>query len=136
MQQKFRIEGVDELKAELKAINFEDGLKDANYAAGMLVVDQADSRARALGRMQAKAAGSLRAGRANAKATVTIGGVSTPFALGAEFGSNQFRQFAPWRGSGSRAGYFLWPAVRASGERIVSLYEDAVVKLTARAFPD
>lgn len=140
MNVKHRIEGVDAFRDDLKRLakDLDDGdvMRDAHYAIGQLVVDSAASRANALGRMEAKAAKSLRAGRAKNSASVTIGGASAPFALGAEFGSNRFSQFRPWRGSGKGAGYWLWPAVRAEDRAIERVYEQAIDKATARAFPD
>lgn len=37
-----------------------------------------------------------------------------------------WNQFKPWRGSGSNAGYFLWPAIRSSADEIQKLMLDAV----------
>lgn len=46
---------------------------------------------------------------------------------GAEFGSGRYAQFQPWRGSGTGAGYFLWPAVRDDHEYIGDEYGDALM---------
>lgn len=48
---------------------------------------------------------------------------------GAEFGGGRrssTRQFRPWRGSGSDAGYMLYPAVRRNAERTGELYSAAL----------
>lgn len=48
---------------------------------------------------------------------------------GAEYGGGRrptTRQFAPWRGSGQGAGYFLWPAVRANRRQIHDRYSAAL----------
>lgn len=42
--------------------------------------------------------------------TVAYGG--KPGAMGAEFGSYNFKQFPIWRGNRENAGYFFWPAIR------------------------
>jgi hypothetical protein len=42
--------------------------------------------------------------------TVSYGG--QPGAMGAEFGSYQYKQFKEWRGNKNDAGYFFWPAIR------------------------
>lgn len=140
MNVKHRIEGLDSFRGDLKQLakDLDDGdvMRDAHYAIGELIVTSAQHRAGSLGAMQAKAARSARAGRAKNAASVTIGGASSPFALGAEFGSNRFRQFDPWRGSGKGAGYWLWPAVRSEDRAIERVYEQAVDKAAARAFPD
>lgn len=47
-----------------------------------------------------------------------------------------WNQFQPWRGNGANAGYALYPAIRANGERIVDTYGDAIEKITKKAFPD
>lgn len=46
---------------------------------------------------------------------------------GAEFGSDRFRQFSPWRGSDTGAGYFLWPTVRAESDATIEEYGDALI---------
>jgi hypothetical protein len=46
---------------------------------------------------------------------------------GAEFGSDRFRQFRPWRGNGSLAGYFLWPAIRDDAADILDRYGEALM---------
>jgi hypothetical protein len=48
---------------------------------------------------------------------------------GAEFGGRRrstTQQFLPWRGSGSGAGYFLWPTVRAMEDQIQDRYSEAL----------
>ena len=50
---------------------------------------------------------------------------------GAEFGGKRrttTQQFPSWRGSGSGAGYFLYPTARASGKRYYDMWADAVDK--------
>ena len=58
-----RVEGLDELRRELRRLDdkgLSDRLKDANHKVAEIVVRRAQQRAAALGRMQAKAAGTLR----------------------------------------------------------------------------
>lgn len=133
---KIRVSGLDELRRELRRLDMTADLKDVNNRVAQHVADAAERRARSLGRMEAKAAESLRANRAQSKAAVTIGGARHEFALGAEFGSNRYKQFRPWRGSGQAAGYFLWPSIRAERERVIDMYGDEIERLTAKAFPD
>lgn len=48
---------------------------------------------------------------------------------GAEFGGRRrstTQQFLPWRGSGSGAGYFLWPTVRGMEDQIQDRYSEAL----------
>lgn len=46
-----------------------------------------------------------------------------------------WNQHAPWRGNGEQAGYFLWPTIRESADEIREQYEDALLKMTGKAFP-
>lgn len=147
-----RVEGLDELRRELRRLDdagLSDRLKDANYRAGEIVVRRARQRAAALGRMQQKAADTLRPARQAARAVVTLGRASVPFALGAEFGAGRgirtpgrnrgrvgLNQFLAWRGNSTGAGYFLWPAVRDSNDEIMATYGDEIERITSDAFPD
>lgn len=48
---------------------------------------------------------------------------------GAEFGGRRratTQQFLPWRGSGTGAGYFLWPTVRGMEDQIQDRYSEAL----------
>jgi len=144
------VEGLDEFRRELRKLDEKgliDELKDANYDVAKLVVGRAQQNASS--RMERSAAASMRPSRQAARAQVTGGGADVPFFGGAEFGAmrNQRRQtprgtvtgwnqFQPWRGSGSGAGYFLYPAIRESTDDIVEMYGEAIEKITARAFPD
>jgi hypothetical protein len=95
------------------------------------------SRTRATSPLTRKAARSLRA-RGGDQPTVALGGSSAPYALGAEFGGGAYyaghpterggytSQFAPWRGSGKSAGYFLYPTVRAERGWIGEAYAQAL----------
>jgi hypothetical protein len=88
--------------------------------------------------------------RQAARAQVTGGGANAPYFGGAEFGSQRgqrrtgpsgrrflgHNQFDPWRGNGSSAGYFLYPAIRDNTERIIELYGDEMDRITKKAFPD
>lgn len=49
---------------------------------------------------------------------------------GAEFGGGRrptTRQFSPWRGNSTGAGYFLWPTVRDESAEIMDRYGDALM---------
>ena len=147
-----RVEGLDELRRELRRLDdkgLSDRLKDANHKVATIVVRRAQQRAAALGRMQRRAAETLRPARQAARAVVTLGRASVPFALGAEFGAGQnirtagrnrgrlgLNQFSPWRGNGRNAGYFLWPGIRDAGPEIVETYGDELERITRPAFPD
>jgi len=77
-----------------------------------MLSDETIRRARAwaarIGRQQSRAADTLRPQPRGAGAVLPA---SPAWNVGAEFGSNRYRQFPRWRGSGSGAGYFLFPAL-------------------------
>jgi hypothetical protein len=134
-----KVNGLTEFRKELRKLDdkgFTDQLKDANYAIAELVVTGAKGKAGALGKMQARAAETLKPSRQAARAQVTAGGARAPFFFGAEFGSGKYHQFQPWRGGGPGAGYFLYPTIRAETVPILGIYSEAVKKITATAFPD
>ncbi len=147
------IEGLRQFARELKAISpdLDAELKALNFQVASKVKDDAVARAAGQGPMVRRAAQSLRAAKQAARAAVFLGNNSTPFAFGAEFGSAQNRprslpnegttrlgwnQFRPWSGSGSTAGYFLYPAIRQDMPEIVDMYGDAVEKIAKQAFPE
>lgn len=95
------------------------------------------------------AASTLRAGRQAARATVTLGSKQVPFALGHEFGaypdkvrerkSTPLRRGGPYVGfrqfpSPSKAGYFMYPALRQTKDNIAEVYLKAIEQITNRAF--
>lgn len=147
-----RVEGLDELRREIRKLDdgksLTDELKAANKRVGDIVVRRAQQRASALGRMQGAAGATLRSASQAARAVVTLGRAGVPFAMGAEFGAGRdqervtrrgsvlgWNQFRPWRGSGPGAGYFLWPAVRDSNEDIEQIYGDEIERISSKAFP-
>ena len=83
-----------------------------------------------------KHVGSIRALASQRRAQVAIGGPKAPGALGQEFGSNSLPQFKAWRGSDSKAGYFLWPAIRSGIGQARQEYEAELDKLLRKAFPN
>ena len=123
-----KVTGLAELNKALKALGPEvqKELKDANFEVGSMVVDDARSIAHGLGGVAAKVAPSIKATKTQAGAAVSFGGAAYPFAGGAEFGSHRYKQFKPWRGSGSDAGYFVYPAIRQDADEIESTYVERI----------
>ncbi len=150
-----RVQGLDDFRRQLRRLESDAGaegialLKEANFKVASLVVSKAQSRAAGVGRMQASAASTLRAGKAQARATVT-GGARKPFFFGAEFGSYSgfprnrgrrtylgFNQFMPWKKPGNgNTGYFLYPTMRAESRNIIEVYADELDRVAKQAFPD
>jgi hypothetical protein len=127
---------VDRLEAQLE-------LKDEFNKVAVEVVNK--GRSRASGRMEQAAARTLRTASTATYGAVGFGG-GFGGAFGAEFGGyrNQRRvvnhfgyytgwnQFKPWKGSGSDAGYFLWPTIRqVTADRVDDLAE-AVAKIVEK----
>lgn len=155
-EQTINVRGLDQFRRELRKIQQQGGangialLKEANYRVASMVVARAQAKASSLGRMQARAGATLRAGRQQARAVVTGGSASVPFFFGAEFGSYSgylrtrgsrsylgFNQFEPWRRPGNgNAGYFLFPTMRAESRNIIEMYGDELDKIAKQAFPD
>lgn len=151
-----RVQGLDQFRRELRRLETEGGadgialLKEANFKVASMVIGKAQARASSVGRMQAKAAQSLRPGRAQARATISGGGPRMPFFFGAEFGAYSgfprqrggrsfvgFNQFLPWKKPGSgNTGYFLFPTMKAESKNIIEMYGDELDGVVKKAFPD
>lgn len=112
-----RVVGMRELQAALRRVDtaLPRQLRLAGNAAVAGIVTGAQARARSQGGVAAKTAPSIRAASEQRAAAVKIGGARYPFALGAEFGAQRFRQFEPWRGNQwvmtPGVGYFLHPEI-------------------------
>lgn len=121
------IEGLSDLRRALSRVDADFGrrLKETNIRAATVVVNEAKANAAALGGVANKAAGSLRATRTAGYAAVRLGGARHPYALGGEFGGgarSTTRQFKPFR----KGGYFLYPAIRSTRDRVIGLYDHAL----------
>jgi len=154
-EETVRVKGLDDFRRELRRLDSEAGpdglslLKEANHKVASMVISKAQARASGVGPMQAKAASTLKAGRAQARATIT-GGFRVPFFFGAEFGSYSngprtrgsrtylgFNQFKPFKKAGSgNAGYFLYPTMRAETRNIIEMYDKELDVIAKKAFPD
>lgn len=138
----FHIEGLREFQAALANLTtaLPNSLRDFNVEAANKIVDTAKEKAKRP--QQAKAAKSLRASRSSKTVAVLLGDNGRyAFALGAEFGARQYRQFPPWRGNqwnswGGGPGYFLHPAIREVGEDVLDEYWESIRGLASTAFPD
>lgn len=129
-----KVDGLRELNNALRAVGKEaqGELRDAGKKIAEAVADDARSNAYSLGGVAAKVAPSIRASAGVRSAGVGFGGAAFPFAGGAEFGSLRYKQFKPWRGNTSDAGYFVYPSIRSNSERIAEDYAGAVDDLMRR----
>lgn len=123
-----QVSGLNELNRALKQLGpeLQKELKETNLEVAQIVADDARGIAVSLGGVAAKTAPSIQAKGYTTSAGVGFGGSGYPFAMGAEFGSYRFKQFKPWRGNGSDAGYFVYPAIRQDADRITSEYTEAI----------
>jgi len=130
MDRLARLDATRDLKAQFAKMA-EDAIAQAKVNAGS--------------RMRQKAADTLASASTGTYAALRFGR-GFDGAFGAEFGAgrNQRRvvshfgyftgwnQFAFWRGSGTAAGYFLWPAIRKSAEANVELLAEGVAAFVAQ----
>jgi hypothetical protein len=130
-----QVEGLAELSRALKKVEgaTPGALRETNKKVADTVADKARGLASGLGGVAAKVAPSLRAVAGAKSAGVAGGGSSYPMFGGAEFGSYRYRQFQPYRGSGSDAGYFLYPAIRDEAPNIEDEYREALGELIRKA---
>lgn len=132
--QGVQVHGLNELNRALRELGKEaqKELTQTNKKVAGFVADDARAAARSLGGVAAKVAPSIKAAGGTTWAGVGFGGAAYPFAGGAEFGSLRYKQFKPWRGNGSDAGYFLYPAIRRDVDRIETEYNEAIDGLLKR----
>lgn len=138
------IVGLADFNRALRNIDggFAPQLKQANYDAAKALSDAAKAKARSMShRTAAKAARSLRVSRSASYAAISAGGPRFPYFYGAEFGSKHYGQFQSWRGNqwngwAGGPGYFLHPAIRKEGPKVLRDYMAKIDELTAQAFPD
>jgi hypothetical protein len=129
--QGVRVHGLTELNRTLREMGpeFQKELKETNRSVAGFVADDARAAAYSLGGVAAKVAPTVKAAGGTAWAGVSFGGSAYPFAGGAEFGSLAYKQFKPWQGNGSDAGYFLYPSIRRDADRIETEYSKALDRL-------
>jgi len=125
-------EGLNKLNRDLKAISAEaqGELKEANVKVAKTEGDRARAAAFALGGVAAHVASGVTGGGGNAWAGIRLG--TDPAAMGAEFGGRgrpTTQQFQPWRGSGSGAGYFVYPTIRRDSEDIEREWTESIEDL-------
>lgn len=145
------IEGLAELNKALRALGpeMQNELRDTNRFVAQFVAADARSAASALGGVAAHVAPSIKAVGGNRSAGVAFGGARYPMAAGAEFGAGHnvvrsrttggykgYNQFDAWSGNDTRAGYFVYPAIRQDSSRIETEYGKAMDRLLKKAFPN
>jgi hypothetical protein len=129
-----QVEGLRELNRSLKAMSpaHQRELIGVGLVVASFVAQDARGLAALLGGVAAKTAPSIRAAGYTTGAGVSFGGSGYEFAAGAEFGAYRYKQFKPWRGSGSDAGYFIYPAIRQDLDRIEKAYEEGLDRVIKR----
>lgn len=126
-----RVDGLVELNRSLKAMGpeFKGELRKTNKIVADFVATDSKGAAIALGSTPAHVAPTIKSTAGALSAGVSLGGPGFEMAAGAEFGSDRFKQFQPWRGAGEDAGYFVYPTIRRNEDRIESEYEEAADRL-------
>lgn len=135
-----RIAGLIELDRALKELgpDLRAELRQTNRDAAERVAGHAKAAAYSLGGVAAKTAPSIKATASFRSAGVGFGGARAPYGAGAEFGGGRrptTRQFKPWRGNGSTAGYFVYPTIRRDADQILDDYVDAANAVIKHNFP-
>jgi hypothetical protein len=132
-----KVDGLRELNRALKAIGPEaqKELKEASKTVATFVAADARSSAFSQGGVLGHIAPSIKPVGGVSGAGVAFGGAAYPMAGGAEFGSIRYKQFKPWRGNNSDAGYAIYPAIRQDADRIVTEFTDAVDRIIKKRFP-
>ena len=138
---RVKIEGLKELRSELRRLEMHKGLQVVNKEAAEIPA----ARARALAarpfsnlaggtsRLGSKGIASIRATATQTRGYVKGGKAGTPYYGGMDFGSGgRYRQFGPKRTEGR----IIYPAIADTGSKIVDLYEERIDQLTSRAFPN
>lgn len=132
-----KIDGLRELNRALRQIgpDARAGLKDASREVSEMVAGDARSAAFTLGGVAAHVAPSIKSrASANGSGSVALGGARYPMAAGAEFGAARYKQFKPWRGNSTDAGYFLYPSIRRDADRIETVYTTALDDIIERFY--
>lgn len=129
-----QVDGLTELNKALRDMGPElkGELRKTNKTVADFVAADSKSAAYSIGGVAAHVAPSIKASAGALSAGVSLGGNAYPMAGGAEFGSNRYKQFKPWTGNGSDAGYFVFPSIRRDIDRIETEYGVAMDNLLTR----
>ena len=134
MVAQIKVEGLDQLRKELKKLDLTKDLKDANFKTAKMVADNAGA-----GMLSGRARQTLKASKRAKAATVFYGSDAVPWALGQEFGGTPGK-YPPYHGPQFPAiqkdGYNIYPYIKSRSEQIITVYWDAIKVITAKAFPD
>jgi hypothetical protein len=133
------VDGLKQLVRDVRKVDRDlpKAMRRSLVPVSQSVLRGAQQRASSLGGVHAHAARrGLRAGATQNTAWIKLLASREPTILGAEFGGGRrptTRQFPRWRGSGSNAGYFVYPTIRAESDDITRQLEDAVRDLLRTA---
>lgn len=133
MSGRIDVEGLRDLQRELRAVDvtFPKELRAANKDAAQIVSDATSASFSSRGGVAPKVAPSVRAVAQQRSASVKIGGAKYPYAMGANFGSVRFTQFLP----PIDPDYSLFASIQAKHREVVESYDEALKRLTKKAFP-
>jgi hypothetical protein len=128
------IEGLRDLQRELRAIDpaFAKELRLANKEAAEVVAEATRASFSSRGGVAPKVASSVKVMAQQRSASVRIGGAKYPYAMGSNFGSLRYTQFPPL----AKPDYSLFTSIEAKRDEVVDKYEEALVQVTKKAFPN
>lgn len=134
MEARVRVVGLKELIRELRRVDREIPKRLTTFMQpiGRRVALQSQAQARSLGSVHSHVASGISGGATGGRAYVSLNSGRQPAILGAEFGGGRrrtTRQFPPWRGSGSNAGYMVLPTIWDQHDDILREIEDTVFDL-------
>lgn len=146
MPARVRVEGLKELRKELRTLEGDDSWKADLRAAGKDAAEIVAAEARrtaAAGRstlsgkaatMGAAAVASIRSLAGQTRATVAGGKASIAYFGGWEFGSaGHYRQFPAKARNGS---HNIYPAIDTKRDEVIEIYGDRIDVLTKKHFPE
>ena len=149
MDARLHIEGLDELRRELRRANLGKRLGQAHKRVAEFVADRAERRRSTLrAQYPSYRKVRLKPSAAQKYAQVIVGHKGVGHA--AEFGAMVHPVFGrprpqasfkrqvwpPWGGNDETAGYMVYPTIREHSDEIVDIYGDAVAKELRPAFPE
>lgn len=131
---RIEVEGLRDLQRELRALDADapKELRKANLEAAEVVAQATRQSFSSRGGVAPKVAASVRAVAQQRNASVKIGGARFPYALGSNFGSLRYKQFP----RPTKPDYSLFVSIKAKRDDVLDTYDDALKKLTKKAFPD
>jgi hypothetical protein len=126
--------GLRDLQRELRALDktMPRELRKANIEAAEVVAQATRQSFSSRPGVAPKVAASVKALGQQRNASVRIGGPKYPYAMGSNFGSIRFKQFPAVK----HPDYSLYTSIRSERKEVLDTYDEALKRLTKKAFPN